>query len=228
MEKFHAAVRDSRAYDFGDDLSSSPMKNILKAFCAAAALAALTVTNLFAAVEAGQPAPDFTLTDISGKTHKLSDFRGKTVVLEWVNPECPFVVKHYESSGNIPAMQKAAAAEGVVWLSINSGKAGAQGDFEPAKVSTWSAKTGAAPAAYFRDSDGTVGKLYGAKTTPHMFVITAEGIVAYAGAIDSIRSTKAEDISKATNYVAAALESVKAGQPVAKPMTEPYGCSVKY
>jgi hypothetical protein len=204
------------------------MKNILKLISAAAALAALTVTNVFAAAEAGQAAPDFSLTDINGKTHKLSDYRGKTVVLEWVNPECPFVVKHYESSGNIPAMQKAAAADGVVWLSINSGKAGAQGDFEPAKISSWSSKTGAAPASYFRDSDGTVGKLYGAKTTPHMFVITGEGIIAYAGAIDSIRSTKADDISKSTNYVADALASVKAGQPVAKATSEPYGCSVKY
>jgi hypothetical protein len=204
------------------------MKNILKMISAAAALAALTVTSVFAAAEAGQPAPDFTLTDISGKTHKLSDYRGKTVVLEWVNQECPFVVKHYDNSGNIPALQKAAAADGVVWLSINSGKAGAQGDFAPQKVSEWSAKTGAAPAAYFRDSDGTVGRLYGAKTTPHMFVITADGTIAYNGAIDSIRSSKVEDIAKATNYVTAALESVKAGQPVAKATTEPYGCSVKY
>jgi hypothetical protein len=209
-------------------LSFIPMKNILKVISAAAAMAALTVTSVFAAAQAGQAAPDFSLTDINGKTHKLSDFRGKTVVLEWVNPECPFVVKHYESSGNIPAMQKAAAADGVVWLSINSGKAGAQGDFEPMKVASWSAKTGAAPAAYFRDSDGAVGKLYGAKTTPHMFVITGDGMIAYAGAIDSIRSTKAEDIAKSTNYVTAALEAIKAGQPVAKASTEPYGCSVKY
>lgn len=204
------------------------MKNILKLFSAVAVLAALTVTGAFAAVEPGQTAPDFSLTDVSGKTHKLSDYRGKTVVLEWVNPECPFVVKQYEGSGNMPALQKAAAADGVVWLSINSGKAGAQGDFEPTKVSAWSSKTGAAPAAYFRDSDGTVGKQYGAKTTPHMFVITSEGTVAYAGAIDSIKSAKAEDIGKATNYVTAALASVKAGQPVAKATSEPYGCSVKY
>jgi hypothetical protein len=204
------------------------MKNILKTISAAAVLAALTVTSAFASAEVGQAAPDFTLADVNGKTHKLSDYRGKTVVLEWVNAECPFVVKHYESSGNIPALQKAAAADGVVWLSINSGKPGAQGDYEPAKVADWSSKTGAAPAAYLRDSDGTVGKLYGAKTTPHMYVITAEGTLVYNGAIDSIRSTKAEDIGKATNYVTAALASVKAGQPVAKSTSEPYGCSVKY
>jgi hypothetical protein len=204
------------------------MKNILKTISAAAVLAALTITSAFAGAEAGQAAPDFTLTDVAGKTHKLSDYRGKTVVLEWVNPECPFVVKHYESSGNIPALQKAAAADGVVWLSINSGKAGAQGDYEPTKVSAWSSKTGAAPAAYLRDSDGKVGKLYGAKTTPHMYVISGDGTLVYNGAIDSIRSTKTEDIGKATNYVTAALASVKAGQPVAKATSEPYGCPVKY
>ena len=203
------------------------MKNILKTISAAAALAALTLTSVFAA-EVGQAAPDFSLTDVNGKTHKLSDYRGKTVVLEWVNPECPFVVKHYESSGNIPALQKAAAADGVVWLSINTGKPGAQGVYEPAQIAEWSSKTGATPAAYLRDGDGTVGKLYGAKTTPHMFVITPEGNLVYNGAIDSIRSTKTEDIGKATNYVTAALTSVKAGQPVAKAITEPYGCSVKY
>ncbi|MGC4074181.1 MAG: thioredoxin family protein [Nibricoccus sp.] len=204
------------------------MKNILKSFSAAAVLAALTVTSMFAAAEVGQAAPDFTLTDVSGKTHKLSDYRGKTVVLEWVNPECPFVKKQYDDSGNMPALQKAAAADGVVWLSINSGKAGAQGDFDPSQVSAWSSKNNTAPAAYFRDSDGTVGKLYGAKTTPHMFVITADGTLVYNGAIDSIKSADAKDIGKATNYVTAALASVKAGQPVEKATTAPYGCSVKY
>ncbi len=111
------------------------------------------------AVDVGQPAPDFTLTDIDGKTHSLSSFHGKTVVLEWVNPECPFVKKHYDGSGNIPALQKAAAADGVVWLSINSGKPGAQGDFAPDKVKAWMSQHGAAPAAYFRDQDGKVGHL---------------------------------------------------------------------
>ena len=204
------------------------MKNILKLISAAALLAAFALPSVSASVEAGQKAPEFSLTDLSGKTHRLSDYHGKVVVLEWVNPECPFVMKHYDHSGNIPALQKAAAADGVVWLSINSGKAGSQGDYDVSKVEAWTAKTGAAPVAYFRDSDGTVGKLYGAKTTPHIFVITDEGTVAYEGAIDSIRSTEVDDIAKATNYVTAALASVKAGQPVAKAMTEPYGCSVKY
>ena len=189
----------------------------------------MTAATAVAAEKAmvGQPAPDFSLTDVTGKTHKLSEYRGKTVVLEWVNPECPFVVKHY-GSGNMPSLQKAAVADGVIWLSINSGSAGAQGDFNPGQVTTWMEKTGASPTAYFRDSDGKVGKLYDAKTTPHMFVITSDGTLAYNGAIDSIRSSKAEDISKATNYVTAALTSVKLGQPVAKTTSEPYGCSVKY
>jgi hypothetical protein len=203
------------------------MKNLFKTFTLAAAFAALFVTGAQASATIGQQAPDFSLTDINGKAHKLSDYRGKTVVLEWVNPECPFVVKHYDS-GNIPSLQKSTTSDGVIWLSINSGKAGAQGDFEPAKVASWMEKTGAAPTAYFRDSDGSVGRLYGAKTTPHMYVISQDGTLVYNGAIDSIRSSKQEDISKATNFVTAALTSVKAGQPIAKATTEPYGCSVKY
>jgi len=193
----------------------------------AAALAFVPVALMRAEVAIGQPAPDFALTDITGQAHKLSDFRGRTVVLEWVNPECPFVIKHY-GSGNMPALQKAAVADGVVWLSINSGRPGAQGDFDAAKVAEWMKRTGASPTAYFRDQDGKVGRLYAAKTTPHMFVITAEGTLVYDGAIDSIRSAKVEDLAKATNYVKAALASVKAGTPVEKTSSQPYGCSVKY
>ncbi len=197
-------------------------------FLLAAALTVAFVSNISrAAVEIGQPAPDFTLTDIQGQTHKLSEFMGKTVVLEWVNPECPFVKKHYES-GNMPSTQKAATADGVVWLTINSGNARAQGDFDAAKVASWSKQTGAAPTAYFRDQDGKVGRLYGAKTTPHLYVITKEGTLVYNGAIDSIRSADVADIAKATNYVNAALASVKAGKPVEKSASQPYGCAVKY
>ncbi len=192
----------------------------------AAALAALVGTAR-AAVSIGQPAPDFTLTDIQGRTHRLADYRGRTVVLEWVNPTCPFVVKHY-GSGNMPALQHAAVADGVVWLSINSGRPGAEGDFEPAQVAAWMKRVGAAPTAYCRDRDGKVGRLYEAKTTPHMFVITADGTLVYEGAIDSIRSAKVEDIAKATNYVKAALAAVKSGKPVEKATSQPYGCSVKY
>ncbi len=196
--------------------------------CFAALTAAVFAVGAHASAVVGQPAPGFTLTDIKGTTHNLADFKGKTVVLEWVNPECPFVVKHYEKSGNMPALQKAATADGVVWLSINSGAAGKQGDFAPAQVAEWTTKTGAAPAAYLRDSDGKVGKLYGAKTTPHLFVITPDGKVAYNGAIDSIKSADAGDIAKSENYLTAALAAVKKNAPVATSSTQPYGCSVKY
>jgi hypothetical protein len=175
----------------------------------------------------GEPAPDFALTDLSGQVHRLSEYRGKVVVLEWTNPECPFVLKHY-NSGNIPNLQKAARADGVVWLAINSGHPGAQGDFEPAEVRAWLDAKGAAPSDYFRDQDGRVGHLYGAKATPHLFVITADGTLVYAGGIDSIPSAKVSDLARATNYVRAALAAVKAGQPVAVPTSRAYGCSVKY
>ncbi len=195
----------------------------------AALLAALLGlgASLRADVEVGKPVPDFTLTDVMGQMHKLSEFKGRTVVLEWVNPECPFVRKHYES-GNIPKLQKAAAADKVVWLSINSGAKGQQGDYTAEQVAEWSKNVGAAPLAYFRDQDGKVGKLYGAKTTPDMYVINAAGILVYQGAIDSIRSADVADLAKATNYVTAALTAVKAGKPVEKTVTEPYGCTVKY
>lgn len=180
-----------------------------------------------AKVEVGAPAPDFTLTDIDGNTHSLSDFRGKTVVLEWVNQECPFVVKHYDS-GNMPKVQAQALADGVVWLAINSGHPGAQGDFSPEQVKAWQKRTGSTSTAYFRDQDGTVGRLYGAKTTPHMYVIAADGTLVYNGAIDSIRSANKADIAKAENYVVSALAAVAKGEEVATPATQPYGCSVKY
>jgi peroxiredoxin len=190
--------------------------------------AGLVAAGFLHAATVGQPAPAFTLTDLDGKVHSLADFKGKTVVLEWVNAECPFVVKHYVKSGNIPALQKEATADGVVWLQINSAAPGKQGDYDAAKAKAWQEKNKAAATAYLRDTDGTVGKAYDAKTTPHLYVINAEGELVYNGGIDSIRSAKAEDIEKADNYVKAALASVKAGKPVEKATTQPYGCSVKY
>jgi peroxiredoxin len=184
--------------------------------------------SLLSAATVGEPAPSFTLTDLAGKSHQLADFKGKTVVLEWTNPECPFVVKHYESSGNLPATQKAATADGVVWLQINSAAAGKQGDYDVAAVQAWLAKNQAAATAYLRDRDGKVGKAYGAKTTPHLYVINPEGVLVYQGAIDSNRSTDAKDIADAENYVKSALAALKAGKPVATPSTQPYGCGVKY
>ena len=190
--------------------------------------AGFVAASMLGAATVGQPAPAFTLTDLDGKTHSLADFKGKTLVLEWVNPECPFVVKHYEKSGNLPATQKAAAADGVVWLQINSAAAGKQGDFDAAKAKEWQTKNKVAAAGDLRDSDGKVGKAYDAKTTPHIFIVNAEGVLVYNGAIDSIRSTNTDDIAKAENYVKSALASIKDGKPVSSPTTQPYGCSVKY
>lgn len=203
------------------------MKSLTQLLLAGAASVALCLAA-HAAPAVGQPAPDFTLTDLNGKSHSLSAYKGKTVVLEWVNPECPFVKKHYDGSGNIPATQKAALAEGAVWLTINSGYAGAQGDFDNAKVASWSQKTGAAPTAYLRDQSGKVGKLYDARHTPTLFIINAEGTLVYAGGIDDINSANAADIARANNYVKAAFADLKAGRPVAKASTRAYGCNVKY
>ena len=175
----------------------------------------------------GEPAPDFTGVDSNGKTHRLSDFKGKTVVLEWTNHECPFVRKHYES-GNMQKLQKAATGDGVVWLSVVSSAPGQQGNVDGQKANQLTKSRNAAPTAVLLDSDGAIGRTYSARTTPHMFVITPEGKLAYAGAIDSISSSNKADISKADNYVTDALKAVKNGQPVSKPATQPYGCSVKY
>lgn len=196
-------------------------------FVAAGMLAVFAVPIFAAKAKVGEMAPDFTLTDIQGNTVSLSDFSGKTVVLEWVNPECPFVVKHYRS-GNMPDLQSQAADDGAVWIAINSGSSGAQGDFSPTQAKKWLDKTGAAPAAYVRDQEGTVGRLYGAKTTPHMYVINPEGTLVYNGAIDSIPSANPRDLSRAKNYVQAAMAAVKSGELPAKASSQPYGCSVKY
>lgn len=206
-------------------MKSIRLSSLLRAGFAAAGLFAAAVLG---AATVGQPAPAFTLTDLDGKAHSLADFKGKTVVLEWVNPECPFVVKHYEKSGNIPATQKAAVADGVVWLQINSAAAGKQGDYDAAAAKGWQAKNNVAASAYLRDADGKVGKAYDAKTTPHIFVINAEGTLVYNGGIDDKRSANPKDIEGAENYAKSALAAVKEGKPVAKATTQPYGCSVKY
>ena len=205
-----------------------PMK--LKSSLLVLAFAGLTalVSVARAAANVGDVAPDFTLTDLAGKTHHLADYKGKIVVLEWNNPDCPFVHKHYDS-GNIPALQRKATADGVIWLTINSGAADQEGgSYSVAQLQAYLQKANAAPTAYLRDGDGRVGHLYGAKTTPHLFVISADGKLAYAGAIDSVRSADAGDIPAAKNYVVAALADLKAGRPVATPVTRPYGCGVKY
>lgn len=202
------------------------MKRLISILTVAVALGATAFAH--ASIEVGKPAPDFTLTDIGGQSHSLSSFKGKTVVLEWVNPECPFVVKHYMKSTNMQETQKAAMADGVVWLQINSAAPGKEGDYDEAKAKAWQQRVGANATAYFRDQNGKVGKLYDARTTPHLFIITPDGTLAYQGGIDSIRSANPGDIAKATNYVKTALAELKAGKAVTNPSTQPYGCSVKY
>lgn len=174
----------------------------------------------------GQPAPAFAAVDASGKAVNLADLKGKTVVLEWVNPGCPFVKKHY-SAGNMQGTQKAAAADGVVWLTVSSTNPSASDYKKPAELDAWMKSQGAAALTVMDDS-GANGKAWGAKTTPHMYIVDAGGKLAYAGAIDSIPSAKPDDIAKATNYVKQALDEIKAGKPVSKPTSTPYGCSIKY
>ena len=191
-----------------------------------AALIAAACGAAFANAPAGQSAPAFTVTDLSGKPVSLADYQGKTVVLEWHNFGCPFVQKHYRS-GNMQALQKKYAGE-VVWLAVNSTTRTASDYTEPAKLAGQLRDFGAAPAKYLMDDPGAMGRAYGATTTPHMFIIDAAGKVVYNGAIDDKRSTDLEDVKGAKNYVAAALDEIKAGKPVSVPTTTPYGCSVKY
>ncbi len=199
---------------------------ITQLFATAAGLA-VSASLAFAAPQTGQPAPEFTLKDSSGTEHSLSDFKGKTVVLEWYNFGCPFVVKHYDSK-NMQTLQKEATDDSVVWLSIVSSAPGKQGHLTPDEAEKRKADEGINSTAILIDEDGTVGKLYNAKTTPEMFVINAEGTLVYQGAIDDKPTPDAASLEGAKNYVRAALASVKAGTPVAEDTTKPYGCSVKY
>ena len=175
----------------------------------------------------GKPAPDFSATDINGKTVKLSDFKGKIVVLEWTSSECPIVKKHYDS-GNMQKLQKDAAAQGVVWLSVDSSAPKKPGYMDGAAATAWIKSRNASPADLLIDSSGAVGHLYGAKTTPHMFVIDKSGNLAYAGAIDSISSADPADVAKAKNYVEAAMSEIETGKSVTVAETKSYGCSIKY
>lgn len=180
-----------------------------------------------AAAKVGSEAPDFTLTDAKGKTVKLSQFKGKLVVLEWFNHGCPFVKKHYDS-GNMQALQKEYTGKGVVWLSICSSASGRQGFASGDEHLKAMADKKAVPTNILIDADGKVGRLYDAKTTPHMFVIGKDGKLDYAGAIDDKRSTDVEDVKGANNYVKAALDKLISGKLPAVSSTQAYGCSVKY
>lgn len=197
------------------------------------------VSNLFAgwlastaissalAVNVQQAAPDFKTTGANGQPIQLSAYKGKVVVLEWTNHDCPFVKKHYES-GNIPKLQKEAAAQGVVWLQVISSAPGQQGHVNAAMAKQVNHQRDSKPAGTVLDESGAVGKLYGARTTPHIFVIDAQGKLAYKGGIDSIPSNRPEDIAQAEPYARNAILATLKGQQVAKASTQPYGCSVKY
>jgi peroxiredoxin len=180
-----------------------------------------------AAPQVGQPAPEFTLTDSNGKAHKLSDFKGKFVVLEWLNHGCPFVIKHYES-GNMQKLQKEYTGKDVVWLSIASSAPGKQGHMSPEETNKTKADKGSAATAVLRDEDGTVGKLYDAKVTPELYVVDPEGTLIYMGAIDDVKSTDTADVAGAKNYVKQALDEAMAGKPVSEPSTSAYGCGITY
>ncbi len=193
-----------------------------------AIVALLCMNSLaFADAEVGKLAPDFTANDINGTAQSLVQYRGKIVVLEWTNPGCPFVVKHYRTN-NMQKLQAEALGKGVVWLRINSSAAGKQGNMTAEEAKKNIAEDKAQQTAYIQDPDGTIGQLYGAKTTPHMFVVDKEGLIAYAGAIDDKPTFERKDVEGAKNYVKAAMDSLIAGQKVETSSTKAYGCSVKY
>ena len=188
---------------------------------------AIVAGPVSAAPVVGQAAPNFKANDVNGRVVSLSDFRGKTVVLEWNNPECPFVRKHY-SSGNMQKTQAAARKDGVVWLTINSSAPGKQGHVDGAKAKSVLSAQKSQPTAYLLDSNGIIGKGYGAKTTPHMYIINKAGTLVYAGGIDNKPTPNPADINGARNHVLAALAELKSGKPVSVATSRPYGCNVKY
>jgi len=193
---------------------------------------ALFAASAFAAPAAaapvlGQAAPAFSAVDAQGKTRSLSEFKGKTVVLEWTNSGCPYVRKHYDS-GNMQGLQKNATQDGTVWLTVISSAPGTQGYVAGADAKAWKGKEKAAHTDLLLDPKGTVGRAYEAKTTPHMYVIDKTGTLVYMGGIDDKPSSNPASLQGAKNYVSAALADVKAGRPVAQAATRPYGCSVKY
>ena len=180
-----------------------------------------------AAPSVGQSAPDFALTDTAGKTVRLSDFKGRHVVLEWVNPGCPYVRKHYNSA-NMQGTQREVTGKGVVWLAINSTETTHYDYLAPAKLGQWMVEQKATPTVTLMDVEGTVGQAYGARTTPHMYIVNPQGTLIYAGGIDSIPSSRPDDVKTAVNYVKQSVAQALAGQPLSNPVTRPYGCSVKY
>jgi peroxiredoxin len=197
-------------------------KHILTAllFCA-------FTTSAGAAARVGEPAPDFSGVDTAGNTHSLADYRGQLVVLEWTNHDCPFVRKHYDA-GNMQAQQREATAQGAVWLSVISSAPGKQGHVSAAEADRLTSERSAAPTAVLLDESGTIGRAYGARTTPHMYLVDRDGTLVYMGGIDSVPSSNPADIDKARQHLRIALAEVTQGKAVSEPVTRAYGCSVKY
>ena len=193
---------------------------------AALAVAAAVLLSA-AAPRPGQPAPDFEGRTAGGETVRLSDFAGERVILEWTNADCPFVQKHY-GAGNMQALQRRMTADGTVWLSVVSSAPGKQGHVTPAEARALTKDRKAAPTHVILDESGEIGRLYGAMTTPHMYVVDEAGTLRYAGAIDTIRSADPADIARADNYVADAMTALREDRAVVVPQSQPYGCSVKY
>lgn len=189
-------------------------------------MAAILFSGAVQAARIGEPAPAFTAVDSNGKTVSLADFAGKTVVLEWTNHGCPYVQKWYH--GGMQALQKDATGKGAVWLTVLSSAPGEQGHVDGATANRMMKEQGAAPTHYLLDYEGKVGRAYGAQVTPHMYVVSPDGKLAYMGGIDSIASSDVNDIPKAEPLARLAIDAVTAGKPVGKPQTRPYGCSVKY
>ena len=200
----------------------TPRRTIL-----AAALALAAGSPALAAPVINQPAPAFTAVDADGRTRSLNEFRGKIVVLEWTNQGCPYVRKHYDTR-NMQALQQRLTGEGVVWLTVASSAPGKQGHLDAAGAKAMLREQGAKPTALLLDQDGKVGKAYDARVTPHMYVVGKDGRLAYMGGIDDRATSDKADIRGAKNYVSAALADLRAGRPVAQPVSKPYGCSVKY
>ncbi len=198
---------------------------LMSVFCLSAGMTAAQAAEDAAAV--GKPAPELNITDTRGNNVKLADYKGSFVVLEWTNLDCPFVKKHYDS-GNMQKLQKEYTEKDVIWLIVNSSAAGKQGNMTAEKWDEAMKDKKASQTAVLLDPDGKVGRLYGAKTTPHMYVINPDGTLIYMGAIDDKATAKVEDIATSQNYVKLALDAAMAGKPVEKASTQAYGCSVKY
>ena len=210
-------------------MTSKPyMRTLLfSVLCLAAFVGVSVLADSPKSARVSQPAPNFTLTGADGKTHSLADYKGKFVVLEWTNPECPFVKRFYGTDA-MQSLQKTETGKGVVWLRINSSAEGHEGYQSASDLASYGKDNHVAATESLLDPTGHVGHLYGARTTPHMFVIDPKGVLVYAGGIDNNATADPSDTPPSSNYVTAALDEAMAGQPVKTPTAKPYGCSVKY